>query len=256
MRACVFAGSFFALLFLSNYWSAGLPRYDFLLVGALLLQIFLVQLKIETTDEVKVIFLFHLIGFALESFKTHPSIGSWSYPEFAYTKIGGVPLYSGFMYSAVASYINQAWRLFDLKLRYSPPGWLFLALGALGYANFFTHHFIGDYRWFIIAAVLLAFWKTSIYFTSERYRLKMPLSLGFLLIAFFIWIAENISTLLGAWQYPDQVHSWHVVGLGKISSWFMLVIISVNLIVWLKMLKWRQVLQRQGRLPGAAQMPG
>ena len=61
--------------------------------------------------------LFHLVGFALEWFKTSSDIQSWSYPDEAYTKIGGVPLFAGFMYAAVGSYIIQAWRLFDLKIK-------------------------------------------------------------------------------------------------------------------------------------------
>ena len=85
-RACVFAGSFFLLLWVSHYIEiAGLARYDLLFIWAVLLQ---------------VILLFHIIGLCLELFKTHPAIGSWSYPEAGYLKIATVPLYSGFMYAA------------------------------------------------------------------------------------------------------------------------------------------------------------
>ena len=59
----------------------------------------------------------------------------------------------------------------------------------------------------------------------------MPVPLTFALIAFFIWIAENISTYLGAWQYPDQAHAWHIVSGGKITSWFLLVIISFIIMI-------------------------
>ena len=76
---------------------------------------------LESWDEVKAITLFHLIGFCLEVFKTSPAIGSWSYPDFAYTKVFGVPLFSGFMYAAVGSFIIQAWRLFDLRIQHHPP---------------------------------------------------------------------------------------------------------------------------------------
>ena len=116
VRACVFVGSFFGVLILSNYISLfGLARYDFIFLAALAIQVILVLLKLETKDEVKVIMLFHLIGFGLELFKTSPGIGSWSYPEAAFFKIAGVPLYSGFMYSAVGSYVSQAWKIFKLR---------------------------------------------------------------------------------------------------------------------------------------------
>src|SRR5882724_9835687 len=80
-RACVFAGSFFILLFLSHYITFGLYRYDFLFLAAVLLQVILLLTKIETFDEFKTIILFHVLGFTLEVFKTNPAIGSWYYPE-------------------------------------------------------------------------------------------------------------------------------------------------------------------------------
>lgn len=58
-------------------------------------------LEIETRDEVLVIGVFHLLGLVMELFKIH--IGSWSYPEFANSKLLGAPRYSGFMYASVAS---------------------------------------------------------------------------------------------------------------------------------------------------------
>ncbi|MNN65023.1 hypothetical protein D3C81_1804990 [compost metagenome] len=65
----------------------------------------------------------------------------------------------------------------------------------------------------------------------------MPLVVSFLLVGFFIWVAENISTLLGAWRYPDQEHAWQIVHLGKISSWFLLVVISLIIVAQLKHVK-------------------
>src|SRR3712207_8701203 len=46
---------------------------------------------------------------------------SWSYPEQGFFEVFGVPLYSGFMYASVASYMCQAWRLLDLDLKNYPP---------------------------------------------------------------------------------------------------------------------------------------
>lgn len=99
-RACIFAG----VLILSKTLPLGsLPRYDFILIAAIVLQAALLASRVESLSEAVVLGMFHLIGLVLELFKTHPAIGSWSYPEFGYTKLGTVPLYSGFMYAAVAS---------------------------------------------------------------------------------------------------------------------------------------------------------
>ncbi len=232
----MFAGSFFVLLFLSSHIPLfGLPRYDFLFLAAIALQIVLYLTKIETRDEVKMIFLFHLIGFGLELFKTHPSVGSWSYPEEAIFKIGTVPLFAGFMYAAVGSYIAQAWRILDLNLSHFPSYIWSVVLCAVIYINFFTNHFVYDFRYSIIPVIFAFYWKTRIHFTAQAGRPRsMPLNLGFVLTAFFIWVAENISTFLGAWQYPDQVHVWSAVSTNKITSWFLLVIISFIIVAYLK----------------------
>lgn len=245
-RACVFAGSFFVLLFLSHYITLGLPRYDFIFLGAIAIQLVLITTRIETWDEVKVIFLFHILGFVLETFKTHPAIGSWSYPEFGYTKIGTVPLYSGFMYAAVGSYLSQAWRLVNVRMINYPSYKLGGALAFLIYLNFFTHHhpYIPDLRWVLAGLVVLLFSRTVVEFRVTDTVRRLSLVASFVLIAFFIWIAENISTYLGAWKYPDQVVTWTTVSVHKIGSWSLLVIVSFILIAQLKHVKEERMQRR------------
>jgi uncharacterized membrane protein YoaT (DUF817 family) len=181
-----------------------------------------------------VLSLFHLIGMGLELFKTSPTIRSWSYPEPAFFHLRTVPLYSGFMYASVASYIMQAWRLMRLKITAFPPFGLAVGLCAAIYANFFTNHYMLDLRWPLAACVLLLFRRTQARFTVTTTERRMPLALSFLLIAFFIWVAENIATYFGAWQYPHQKRQWAIVGPTKISSWMLLVIISFIIVAALK----------------------
>lgn len=238
LKACIFAGSFFFVLLISNFIEIpGVYRYDFIFLMSLIIQLILLKSGIETEDEVKTIFLFHIIGFILESYKVHPSIGSWTYPEPAIFKINNVPLYSGFMYAAVGSYIAQAWRIFNIKLTSYPTLKISSPLAFLIYINFFTHHFIYDFRWLLKLAVVFVFWKTKVLFKITNKTYSMPLVFSFMLIGFFIWIAENISTLLGAWQYPNQNQTWHLVSIGKISSWTLLIIISFILVANLKTIK-------------------
>ncbi|CCQ23586.1 Uncharacterized protein yoaT [Listeria monocytogenes N53-1] len=164
-------------------------------------------------------------------------MGSWSYPEPGFMKILGVPLYSGFMYASVASYICQAWKRFDLKMTNWPNIWLVSSLCIAIYANFFTHHFIMDFRWILIILVLVLFRKTYVYFKVSSTQLKMPLSFSFLCIAFFIYLAENIASFYGAWSYPDQLVAWRPVHVSKITSWYLLVIISIIIVAQLKFVK-------------------
>ncbi|QQE72976.1 DUF817 domain-containing protein [Brevibacillus composti] len=234
--SCLFPVFIFGSLALSKLIHIpGLPRYDLLLLLCLLFQIFMVKSGLETKDELKVITVFHLIGLALEIFKVH--MGSWSYPEFAYAKLFGVPLYSGFMYASVASYLCQAWRRLDVSLEAWPRHLYVVPLGAAIYFNFFTHHFTIDIRWFLTAAIFLLFWRSRVYFRVERERMWMPLPVAYVLIGFFIWIAENIATFFGAWRYPNQQEGWQLVHLSKISSWFLLVIVSFIIVAELKHVK-------------------
>lgn len=239
-RACLFVGLFFAAVFSvprAGLW--GIPRYDILLIVALAIQAWMVWAKLETIDELKAITLFHVIGFALEVFKTSNGIKSWTYPDFAYTKVFGVPLFSGFMYAAIGSYIIQAWRLFDLRVVHHPPYWMAALIALLIYVNFFTHHFIGDYRWYIAACALGLYARSTVIFRPLDRERKMPLLLAFVLIGLFIWLAENISTFFGIWKYPNQLGAWSTVHVGKWSSWSLLIIMTFTIVANLKHIKAR-----------------
>ncbi len=233
--SCVFAGSFLFLLAISSHVRIpGLARYDFLFLSAIAIQVLLVIVRLENWREVAVLSLFHLIGMGLELYKTLPSIRSWSYPEHAFFHLRTVPLYSGFMYASVASYIMQAWRHLNVRLTAFPKFWMAVSVSVLIYVNFFTNHYLPDIRWLLSAAVIALFWKTRVHFTALRVERKMPLVVSFVLVGFFIWIAENIGPFFGAWMYPNQARQWAIVRPAKISSWMLLVIISFIIVASLK----------------------
>lgn len=237
--SCLFPVVIFVSLAITQFiqlpW---LPRYDWLLLICLAMQGWMVRSGLETRDELKVITLFHLIGLGLEIFKVH--MGSWSYQEEGYSKVFGVPLYSGFMYASVASYLCQAWRRLEVELVRWPPFPVVVPLAVMIYVNFFTHHYWMDIRWWLSALVLFVFWRTWVTYEVGGTRYRMPLALSFVLIGFFIWIAENIATFFGAWKYPNQSGSWRVVHFGKVSSWLLLVIVSFLIVATLKLVKDRQ----------------
>jgi uncharacterized membrane protein YoaT (DUF817 family) len=237
-RACLFAGIFFfSMWVVPKAGIYGLPRYDALLLIALIVQFWMVWSKLETTDELKAICIFHAVGFALEAFKVSANIKSWTYPDFAYTKLWGVPLFSGFMYAAVGSYIIQAWRLFDLEIKHHPLHWMSTTVAVLIYLNFFTHHFIGDYRWYLVAFMLGLYARTVVTFKPTGRVRQMPLLLSFVLIGFFIWIAENMGTFFGVWRYPNQMGAWATVSLGKWTSWSLLVVMTFTIVANLRHIK-------------------
>ncbi|MBO0810503.1 MAG: DUF817 domain-containing protein [Microlunatus sp.] len=231
--ACVFGAGMLLVLLAARLLyppDAWLARNDAITIAAVIIQVLMITVRLETWRELRVVMIFHVVGTGMELFKT--SIGSWSYPAGGVLHLGPVPLYSGFMYASVGSYLVRVHRLFDLRFTRYPRLWLSAAVAAACYLNFFSHHYIVDLRWALIAAVLMVFGRTTMYFRVFGRQLRMPLVLAFGLVAMFIWFAENIATWAGAWFYPDQLAGWQPVGPAKLASWFLLMIISVVLVTW------------------------
>lgn len=230
--ACLFGGLMLALLLGTHlFWpdqGALIPRYDFLVLAALAIQLAMLGFRLESFEEARVILVFHIVGTVMELFKT--AHGSWIYPEPSWLRIGDVPLFSGFMYAAVGSYIARVQRIFDIRFRHYPPLWTTWVLAAAIYINFFAHHWLPDVRLGLFVATAILFGRGWFYFTPDRTRRSMPFLLGFLLVALFIWFAENLGTYARAWTYPEQADGWSPVSLAKLGSWFLLMMISVVLV--------------------------
>jgi uncharacterized membrane protein YoaT (DUF817 family) len=229
--ACLFGGILLILVLLTKWcWPphSWLARYDFLFLSALAIQALLLILRMETVREAKIILLFHVIGTCMELFKT--SVGSWVYPESNFLRAGHVPLFSGFMYASVGSYLARTTRIFDVRYKHYPNKAVTAVLAILIYVNFFTHHFLPDIRIALFLFVAAAFGRTWVYYRPYRAFHRMPLLVGFALVALFIWAAENIGTFATIWVYPHQRHGWQLVHFAKFGAWFLLMIISFILI--------------------------
>lgn len=224
--SALFGGLFLAGIIATDLWwpeTASLARYDALLIYAIALQTLFLLAGLESWAEVKVIFLFHLTGTVMELFKTH--MGSWAYPEPSLVRLGGVPLFSGFMYGAVGSYMARVMRVFDMRFAPYPPYWASVLLAGAIYANFFTHHYMWDARWALIAGTIILFGRTRVSFAVSQRRYWMPMPLAGLLTAFFMWVAENVGTATGTWLYHGQ-SSWDLVSWSKMGSWYLLLWVS------------------------------
>ncbi|OYX36437.1 MAG: hypothetical protein B7Y99_01495 [Caulobacterales bacterium 32-69-10] len=229
--ACLFGGLMLALLVGTHLvWPehAPLARYDFLVLAALGIQVALLATGLERRDEAVVIAIFHIVGTGMELFKT--AQGSWIYPEPSLLRLGGVPLFSGFMYACVGSYIARAMRLFEIRFERYPPLWGPWVLAVLSYVNFFSHHYAPDIRWGLFALSAALFGRAWFQFTPDRTPRRMPMLLGFLLVAIFIWFAENLGTFASAWIYPAQKDGWTLVPLTKLGSWYLLMMLSFVLV--------------------------
>ncbi|TDW49358.1 uncharacterized membrane protein YoaT (DUF817 family) [Curtobacterium sp. PhB25] len=229
--ACAFGALLLGSMAVASLTVPGAFRNDALTVVAVLLQLGMLVFGLETVRELRVVLLFHVVGTAMEVFKTH--MGSWSYEPGGLFVIAGVPLFSGFMYGAVGSYMVRVHRLFDLRFDRYPRQWLLAVVAAGVYLNFFGHHFLPDARWVLLALVVLLFARTTMHVRIHRSTMRMPVLVAMGLVAVFIWFAENVATWAGAWSYPAQLAVWHPVAPTKIVAWFLLMTISVALVTWL-----------------------
>jgi uncharacterized membrane protein YoaT (DUF817 family) len=229
--ACLFGALMLGLIVGTHYLyppDAPLSRYDFLTLAALAIQVGLIALRLERLDEALVICVFHVLGTVMEVFKT--AQGSWIYPEDSLLRISGVPLFSGFMYASIGSYIARIMRLFDVRFSAYPPVWATWALAVLAYVNFFSHHFAPDIRWALFALSAGLFGRTGFLFKPDREYRRMPMLIGALLVSLFIWFAENLGTFASAWIYPSQRHGWAMVPLSKLGAWYLLMLLSFVLV--------------------------
>ena len=233
--ACVFGAAMLALLLLARMVhpdDALLARPDALVIGAVIVQVLMLVLRLEGGRELWVIVLFHVVGTVMELFKTQ--VGSWAYETDGLLRIGAVPLYSGFLYASVGSYMVRAFRLFDLRFTRYPPRWATALLATAIYLNFFTHHYLPDARLVLLLIVLGLYLPCMMHFRIRReapYR-RMPIILAFLGVALLLWIAENVGTWAGAWIYPHQQAGWEMVPLTKFVAWLLLMMISVVLVTF------------------------
>ena len=224
--ACLFGFAMLGGLILSDrIWQDGwsLARYDALLVYALSLQVLFLALRLETWREARVILLFHLTGTAMELFKVN--VGSWAYPEAGVMKIMGVPLFSGFMYAAVGSYIARVIRIFEMRFAPYPPFWMTVVLASAIYLNFFAHHYIWDSRVVLMAATVVLFARTRVWFFVGDTPRWMPLPLAAFLASCALWVAENVGTATNTWIYAGHSR-FDMVPLAKMGSWYLLLYVS------------------------------
>ena len=229
--ACLFGGIAVALMLLTwRFYPANAPlaRYDFLFLCMLAVQAALLAARLETWEEAKIILIYHLVGTAMELFKT--ATGSWIYPEPSLIRISGVPLFSGFMYSCIGSYLCRVWRLFDFRFTGHPSRRWLIGLSAAIYLNFFTDHYGLDGRLLLFGWAALLFAPATVHFKVWRVHRSMPLLLGLVLVSLFIWLSENVGTFTRVWLYPQQAHGWTMVSPAKLGSWFLLLIISYTLV--------------------------
>lgn len=146
--ACLFGGLMVALLLATWCWyppDAWLARLDFLALAAVAIQLALLALRMDTFEAAKVILLFHV--------RRHRQLH------------------------------REGLAAVRFSFQPSPARRHTVVLAAAIYVNFFTHHFLPDIRWLLFAAIAWMFWPCWVHYPIRRVHRRMPLLLGFVLVA-------------------------------------------------------------------------
>ncbi len=206
--ACLFGALMLAAIVATAWWypdGAALDRNDLLVIIAVLIQIGMLAFRLETGREFLVIVVFHIVGTGMEIFKT--AVGSWNYAPGGVLHIGAVPCSrdsctppSGPTSSASTASSTSA---SAITRRGGSPRSSPRHLPQLLHPPLVARHPSRPRRGH--GHRLL---PRTMHFRVHTRTLRMPILLAFVLVAFFIWIAENIGTAAGAWLYPSQAGGW------------------------------------------------
>lgn len=203
-----------------------IARYDLLLLLFLGWAVWTLVRGTESLREFGLILVFHLLGTGLELFKVNVD-GGWTYPEPGVAMVGGVPLYAGFLYASIGSFLLSLHKRLEVHLTDLPRlRWVAL-LAALIYGNFIANHWLWDGKPLLLLGTAALFWRTRVHSRAGR----APLVLLFPVLGVSLWLAENWGTWFATWQYPRQVDGWTVVPPDKLLSWTALVVVSTLVVL-------------------------
>jgi uncharacterized membrane protein YoaT (DUF817 family) len=229
-RAGLFAGLFFIPFFITpTTGMLSIARDDILFGLAIGIQIWMHKTKLQSNHELKMVILFYVLGFILEYFKLKTATGIETLAHTSWSNINGVPLFVGFIYAALSSYMMQAWRLFTLRIRHYPPYWMAITLAGLSYLHFFSQH---DYVAYFTACAVGLYGPSLILFKSHSRERQAPLLLSAILIGGFIYLANSICHF---YSLSNPISPWP--NTHQSQSVFLLIIFSISIIVHSKHLK-------------------
>ncbi|MEM9715681.1 MAG: DUF817 family protein [Pseudomonadota bacterium] len=238
IRAAVFGIAFLAAIVgTAVIWSPdwALARNDALFGVGVVLMVAVFWTGVNRMADAVPIGIVFLLGIGLELHRT--GVGAWAYADGGVLKLGAKPLFVGFMYAAVASYVIRSLRLKELVVT-RLPHW---AVAAFVSVSIYGMFFVGVPDWVrpaVLALAVIVFGMARVVAPSGSW-LPVPVALG--LAAVLLWCAENVGTFSGTWTYRGQGPG-ELVDLTKISAWFLL----LTVIFWVVTYFGRTVSDRQG----------
>ena len=177
-----------------------LARYGFLVLAAVAVRAAMLAFRLQSWNEAKVIFAFHVTGTVMEIFKTQAGSQDFIRGRVFCTHRRDY-LLSSFMYSAVRKLSRQG--LADLRFpqRFShyPRRWATVVLALAIYVAFLCPSLVAGHQAGPVRHRTLLYKPGAGCSTAPTFvpvRDAVPLLLGFVLVALFIWFAEDLGTFL------------------------------------------------------------
>ena len=176
--------------------SRSIHRYDFIFLAAVVFQLFLLLFKLETWREAIVIVVFHIVATIMELFKTSDAIPLWIYPGTIFLVLVTCRYLQALcIVLSVVTWLGCGVFLISnirhIKLGYTLYWWWRFIL--------VFHHFIMDFRWWLMLATAVLR-RTTIYFKIITQYRHMPLLLGWFLVA-LLFGSPKILLLIPTYGY-------------------------------------------------------
>ena len=238
IRAAWFGIAFLmAIVAASVIWGSdwAVARTDALFVVGVALAGLVFALGVNRLQDALPMGIVFLLGIGLELQKT--GIGAWAYADGGVLMLGEKPLFVGFMYAAVASYVIRSLRLKGLRVVRLPHWAVALGFSAVIYGAFFVPVPVWVRPMLLLLAVL-AFNRARVVAPSGSW---LPVPMALAMAALLLWVAENVGTFTGTWTYRGQGPG-ELVTYSKIGAWFLL----LNVVFWVVTYATRDVSWRQG----------
>ena len=221
LRLFSFPIIFFLILLLSYVIPVGIARYDFVSLAVLLFYGVFFIVRRRNLKDFLLHILVHIIGVVFEMYKVQQL--SWAYPEAGLLMLGGVPLYSGFMYTVLVDFIDRFMRVTRLQVSITFPWKVVFLLCFFIYLNFFIIHVAAiDFRYSLVVLSAFLLWKMPIRLLIKKSTIRSNMLVLMVVFASVVWCGENIATFSGAWLYIDQLDGWIPVSPHKLISWYLL----------------------------------
>lgn len=193
-----------------------IPRYDFIFIVCIGFLGYMVKQRYHTLRDVGIIALLYYLGLMLEIYKVKTN--SFIYYEFGYTEFLGVPLFSGLIYSSLASVLIIAQQKVGLVINTLGNRYLTFGLGMSIYFSFFIPALFYYLQYILLGVAVVFFYKTNVVVFYNNRVYTFPLLFVFGVGAAVAVLAQVLIANVCVFSYTVQHTGWQGPVIQKAAS--------------------------------------